>query len=288
MNLRVGVVGIPLAVVYPKNAAIATIHVAEAANYYRTQGLIEALRQPGIEVIDFGDITLPPLPNDPGHVEDLRPGFDAITTSVKRCIGDCDFLLSLGGSCLTSSGTLPAVLDWYPSAHLLWLDAHPDFTNHKTTPSHFLPGMSLSHLVGYNEIPPVLPGNRVTVLSGRGADWNELTALREYQVNVIGPDQIDGYLPNRLPATDLYLHFDVDTIDIHDMPAVDLPVIPGIPASTILDFVQRIASTGRLCGMELTAFNPTLDPKGVGVSTVRRLLTGVLTTLRDALSVPTS
>ena len=60
----------------------------------------------------------------------------------------------------------------------------------------------------------------------------------------------------------VWVHLDCDAVDDVLMPAVDYR-LPGGLAWTELETVLRLAiESGRVVGVEITIFNPTLDPDG--------------------------
>ncbi|MCY0876531.1 MAG: arginase family protein [Firmicutes bacterium] len=279
MTVRIGVVGIPLGTVFPKDRTIQTEQVAAACKAVRPH-LVSALGQIA-EVSDYGDVTLS-YDQDPPSMKELAQVFDATTQALSDIWKKDSFLVVQGGGCGIASGTFAAFAKHFPQGHVLWFDGHADFSTQKTTLSHYLGGLALATAVGAADLPAAIPAAQVTLLSGRGADWNEISLMNEYGLRHVYPEQIETWLANNLPETDLYVHFDVDVLEQGVMPAVDLPVFPGISLSLAEQSLQRIAASGRLRGIEFTAYNPTLDPQSIGHKTIIHLATLTASAIKTA------
>jgi len=63
----------------------------------------------------------------------------------------------------------------------------------------------------------------------------------------------------------IWLHFDADVLDDAIMPAVDYRLPGGLGWGEAAILLRRLRRTGRLVGLDVTIFNPTLDP-GDGIA----------------------
>ncbi len=59
-----------------------------------------------------------------------------------------------------------------------------------------------------------------------------------------------------------WIHLDVDVLDQTVMPAVDSPNPRGLSYGDLIRTLQVLLKSGRLAGMEITIFDPELDPGG--------------------------
>ena len=59
-----------------------------------------------------------------------------------------------------------------------------------------------------------------------------------------------------------WIHIDADVLDDALMPAVDYRKPDGLTWEELTAIVRAAVATGRARGLELTIFNPTLDPDG--------------------------
>lgn len=270
-------IGIPLAFPYPQDASLRTEEVGRAPAVLRAHGLVEQLRASCGEIIDFGDID-PALPDKSGLFRELETSLAHMERTIGAAAEQCDRLVILGGSCSIAAATLPAMHRLYPDLHVLWFDAHADCLNETESQSHYLGGMALASVIGHTTLAERFPGSHLTLLSGRGADWNEIGTMRQFGVTHIYPQDVMAWLHRQLPTDNLFVHLDVDVLSESDMPAVDLPLWPGMSLAELEEALALIARTGRLRGVELTAYNPALDKTGQGRETVRRALAACLPT----------
>ena len=61
---------------------------------------------------------------------------------------------------------------------------------------------------------------------------------------------------------DVFLHVDVDVLDSTIMPAVDSPQPDGLRYDELTALLKAIIGSGLVSGMEVTIFDPDLDPDG--------------------------
>ena len=59
-----------------------------------------------------------------------------------------------------------------------------------------------------------------------------------------------------------FVHLDADVLDDAVMPAVDYRAPGGLQFSEVARIVSAALATGKAVGLELTVFNPALDPDG--------------------------
>jgi len=158
-----------------------------------------------------------------------------------------------------------------------WLDAHGDFNTWDTSPSGFLGGMPLAMLTGRGEqtlmqslgLQP-LADTKVILSDARDLDPGERESLQASAVNHVR--HFDELLSWQLPEGPLYLHLDVDVIDPQAAPAMDFPVSGGPTMELVGAFLERLARTGRLAALSISAWNPEKDTDAQTERAVLRLL----------------
>lgn len=81
-----------------------------------------------------------------------------IYESVKKVVHEDKLALTLGGDHSIAIGTVAGVLDKYPNAGLLWIDAHADINTPSTTESGNIHGCPVSFVMGLDSenTPPSL------------------------------------------------------------------------------------------------------------------------------------
>ena len=74
----------------------------------------------------------------------------------------------------------------------------------------------------------------------------------------------------------LWLHVDLDVLSTRSLPAVDYRQQGGLSWGQLEALTSSILSTGNIIGMDLTIYNPDLDPKGRYARRIVRYLQTVL------------
>jgi arginase len=84
----------------------------------------------------------------------------------------------------------------------------------------------------------------------------------------------------------VWLHVDLDVLDQGVLPAVDSPGSPGLDFAQLADLLARLVGTGRVIGLDVTIYDPELDPKGEYLPAIVDCLASGLA--EGSASVPTS
>jgi arginase len=64
-----------------------------------------------------------------------------------------------------------------------------------------------------------------------------------------------------------WIHLDADVLDDAIMPAVDYRIPGGLSWDEVAEVIAAAASSGRMAGLDVTIFNPALDPTGAIATT---------------------
>ena len=59
-----------------------------------------------------------------------------------------------------------------------------------------------------------------------------------------------------------WIHLDADVLDDAAMPAVDYRLPGGLSAAELSVILRTLVDSGKAVGLEITVFNPALDPDG--------------------------
>lgn len=100
---------------------------------------------------------------------------------------------------------------------------------------------------GSQPLPPALRAFDLPAIRGQGLE----SAARAAVDHVTRPE-LDG----------AWLHLDVDVLDDAVMPAVDYRQPDGLSFDEVAWVLRAALASGRAVGLEVTIFNPTLDPDG--------------------------
>ncbi len=269
----------------------------------RTAGLIEALRELGHEVRDFGDAVPErpePIPAGPckmRNVAEVAAWAQSLTRRGREMIASGSMPVFLGGDHSIALGTVAAVAADAAARgrqqFLLWLDAHPDFNTFETSLTgnmHGTPVAFLCGLPGFGEFPgggpeaPLDPRN-VMMLGIRSADPAECRLIRDHGVTVHDMRAIDesgiakllGPFLEMVARRDGRLHvsLDVDFLDPELAPGVGTTVPGGVTFREAHLAMELLYDSGLVTSLDLAELNPFLDDRG----RTARLLTDLTASL---------
>ncbi len=206
------------------------------------------------------------------------------------------FPLVIGGDCTILLGCLAGAKRHGPMG-LLFLDGHTDFNkpgypdNEPASMDLYLAtGRGPSVLAKLDGDAPLVAGRDVVCLGyrdekyveaagGNSPKGTDITLLPLSTMRSGGFGNTVARALDRLTAGggEFWLHFDVDALDDATMPHVDYRMADGLSAGECAAIIRRARETGKLLGLDVTIYNPTLDWDGSGA----RLLVGLLASALD-------
>lgn len=186
--------------------------------------------------------------------------------------------LVIGGDHSCALGTWAGVLNALePDKRLglIWLDAHMDAHTFETTLSGNIHGMPVSALLGKADgklrhllptLKAIQPENLI-LLGIRSYEAAEQALLKKSDVVVVFAEQIHDFEHLLVQAVEKLNHscdvigisIDLDVIRPEDAPGVETPVAGGISAQTLLNGLSQIKQQPKICGLEISEFNPGND-----------------------------
>ncbi len=206
-----------------------------------------------------------------------------VRAHVARVLGAGRFPLVIGGDCPVLLGCLAASVERYPTG-LVFVDGHEDaYPPHKSPTGEAADmelGLALSH-----ELPelirkavgsvPLLDSSQICMLGPRDKKTLEETEIQSLDDGTIvfhddeslrkaDIEVLAGRAARRLARRvgRLWLHVDLDVLSTRSLPAVDYRQPGGLSWKQLEVLTSSIISTGNVVGMDLTIYNPDLDPKG--------------------------
>ncbi|MGW6564439.1 arginase family protein [Streptomyces sp. NPDC054975] len=253
------------------------------------QELPQALLDAGLAGVQQGGRVEPP-PYDPRRdaaTGVLNPGGIArysvlLADAVGAVLDEGRFPLVLGGDCSILLGNLLA-LRRKGRYGLLFLDGHTDFYQPSAEPAGEAASMELALVTGRGPTVladlegrgPLVRDEDVVVFGFRDADESaaagmqplppELYALDLDDVRAAGVAATARGAVERLTgggADGFWVHLDVDVLDDAVMPAVDYRQPGGLSWSELEDVLATALADDRAVGLDVTIFNPRLDPDG--------------------------
>lgn len=236
--------------------------------------------------VRVGAVEAPPY--DPRRDEEtgvLNPGGIArysllLADAVGEVLDGGRFPVVLGGDCSILLGNLLA-LRRRGRYGLLFLDGHTDFYQPAAEPTGEAASMELALVTGRGPRVltdlegrgPLVRDEDVVVLGFRDAAESaeagmqplppELYALDLDDVRAVGAADAARGAVARLAgggAVGYWVHLDVDVLDDAVMPAVDYRQPGGLSWAELEDVLVTALSGGGAVGLDVTIFNPRLDP----------------------------
>lgn len=198
---------------------------------------------------------------------DVRSSFelyDALARRVRAGHAHNYFPFVIAGNCGVTIAALAGLVDVRPA--VVWFDAHGDFNTPETSPSGFLDGMALAILTGrcWRTLAKkvsgfeAVPETRVALVGARHLDPQEGDALAESRVLRIGAD-LSGLDDVFSEASPVWLHVDLDVLDIAEGRANQFATTGGLTVSQLVDAVRRLATRLSVVGAAFTSYDPAVD-----------------------------
>ncbi len=251
----------------------------------RVAGLVEALRERGLKVIDRGNLVGPSNPWQPPmdgyrHLDEVVAWNLLVMGAMYDELEGGHLPILLGGDHCLGLGSITAVARWCrergKTLRVLWLDAHADFNTDEVTPSGNIHGMPVACLCGIGPralthlggSAPAITPDVLRQIGIRSVDAGEKRLVQQYTVDIYDMRYIDEIGMKRAMEealegmdedTHLHVSFDVDFLDPAIAPGVGTTV-PGGPNYREAQLVmEMIADTGRMGSLDIMELNPAFD-----------------------------
>ena len=205
-----------------------------------------------------------------------------LADAVEAVLEDGDFPLVLGGDCSILLGPLLA-LRRRGRHGLLFLDGHADFYQPDVNPNGEAASMELAFAVGrgpelltrFEGHARLMREDDVAVLGFRDAAEQAeygsqplpaaMLALDLARVRQLGAEAAALTAVEHVARSELdgfFIHLDADVLDDDVMPAVDYRIPDGLSWGELETVLRAAVASERAVGMEITIYNPKLDPDG--------------------------
>lgn len=251
----------------------------------RSAGLLEGLREGGLDVEDMGDLPEIAFRPDPEHPR--RQNLGPVMEAARQAAGQVDRALAggrlpvvLGGDCTLTIGVISALLRHRRRPGLLYFDGDADLNTPQTTTSGILDGMVMAHLLGQGAPELAGIGSRRPLMSREhvvlfgvdpGSGWIDppeieilersamSTYLRDHvQANPVGTAaEARRELEGRADA--LLVHLDVDVMNLA---AADVPHPRGLEPEEAFAALKVLLASPLWAGLVVTELNADEDPEG--------------------------
>lgn len=300
MSRSISIVGAPSSIgIRPyDDGGVRRLDLAPAV--LREQGLVFRLG-----ARDLGDVAPPPYrdfvrePGRPRNEDGVATYTNALATRVASAAYDEELVLLLGGDCsVVLAGLLGMKRLGHERVGLVYIDAHADFATPDTSYTGSAASMCLALAVGRGDTPlahlgggaPLVRGEDVVVIGRRDEleeplyDEEALHAsavldLTHAIVREQGPSTTARAALERVTRRELdgfWIHVDADVLDPSLIPAVDSPEPDGLMLDELAEVLTPLVRHPRALGLELTIYDPFLDPDRTSAARLASLLERVL------------
>ncbi|MBL0154148.1 MAG: arginase [Chitinophagaceae bacterium] len=232
------------------------------------------------------------------RIKGIAAIYDRVSKAVSDTMKNNFFPVVLSGDHSTAGATIAGIKMAKPKSKLgvIWIDAHADLHTPYTTPSGNIHGMPMAISINKNNedcavheldaetekhwnylknigkiAPKVLPED-VVFISLRDFEKEERHLIDKYDMKVITSKEVRNkgaenvvravirYLAD---CTDIYISFDVDSLDSSISKGTGTPVSNGLREREAEDLISKFMQNRKVCCFEVTEVNPTLDKENL-------------------------
>ncbi len=232
------------------------------------------------------------------RIQGVLTMYERVSKAVCESLKAHFFPVVISGDHSNSGGTIAGIKMAKPKSKLgvIWIDAHADLHTPYTTPSGNLHGMPLAASIAEdneeNKVheldekttklwdqlkrigkinQKVLPED-VVFISLRDYEKEEKAIIEKYGMKVIttgdvrrnGAENVSRKVLRYLSdCTDIYVSFDVDSLDSAISKGTGTPVNNGLKEREAEDLISKFMQNRKVCCFEITEVNPTLDKENL-------------------------
>lgn len=224
--------------------------------------------------------------------------YEKVSKAVSETIKANFFPVVLSGDHSNAGATIAGIKMAKPKSNLgiIWIDAHADLHTPYTTPSGNMHGMPLATAINEDnlecavheidaetkkswnalknigKIAPKLNPENIVLISLRDYEKEEKHLIDKYGMKVITSNEVRRkgsesivrsairYLSD---CTDIYVTFDVDSLDASISRGTGTPVSNGLKEREAEDLISKFMQNRKICCFEITEVNPTLDKENL-------------------------
>jgi arginase len=224
--------------------------------------------------------------------------YEKVSKSVADSMKQNFFPVILSGDHSISGATIAGIRIARPKSKLgvIWIDAHADLHTPYTTPSGNMHGMPLAasinedneemavheldpettknwnYLKNLGKIAPKVLPEDIVYISLRDFEKEEKGLIDKYGIKVISTKEVRSKGPENVvrsvlrylsDCTDIYVSFDVDSLDSSISKGTGTPVNNGLREREAEDLISKFMQNRKVCCFEITEVNPTLDKENL-------------------------
>lgn len=224
--------------------------------------------------------------------------YERVSQAVEQTMKSGLFPVVLAGDHSTAGGTIAGIKMARPEKRLgvVWIDAHADLHTPYTTPSGNMHGMPLAaaldtdntdckvhnidkdttdlweKLKNIGNIRPKVNPEDIVFIALRDYEKEEEHIIKKHGIKVIPVQEVrkkgvESVVRSSLlhlnKCDDIYVSFDVDSLDSSISRGTGTPVSNGLKEKEAEDLLAAFMQNHKICCFEVTEVNPTLDKENL-------------------------
>ncbi|MGC4056919.1 MAG: arginase [Chitinophagaceae bacterium] len=232
------------------------------------------------------------------RIHGVHTMYERVSTAVCETIRSGIFPVVFAGDHSTAGGTIAGIKMANPKRRLgvIWIDAHADLHTPYTSPSGNMHGMPLAtalavdnlehkvhnpdaktvdiwnKLKNMGKIEPKINPEDLVFIALRDYEKEEEAILKKYGIKVVPVQEVRRKgvenvvrqtLAHLSKCEDIYVSFDVDSLDSSISRGTGTPVSNGLKEKEAEDLIAALMQNYKICCIEVTEVNPTLDKENL-------------------------
>ena len=232
------------------------------------------------------------------RIKGITAVYDKVSKAVSDSLKNNFFPVVISGDHSTAGATIAGIKMAKPKCKLgvIWIDAHADLHTPYTTPSGNVHGMPLAvalnednlecavheldeqtksywhHLKNIGKIAPKVLPDDIVFISLRDYEKEEKHIIDKYGIKIVTTKEVRGNGPENVvrsvlkylsDCTDIYVSFDVDSLDSSISKGTGTPVSNGLREREAEDLISKFMQNRKICCFEISEVNPTLDKENL-------------------------
>lgn len=224
-----------------------------------------------IRIVDCGDVVGDPEGGSENH--------ERVAEAVRVIRNSGATVITLGGNDGTSTPVMHG-LDANMGVSIVHFDAHLDYRDEVEGltdgwSSSMRRASEMEHMLspihlGLRGLGSARPNDV------RDAQANGSTFITAREIYDRGSREVANSLPK---MDDIYIHFDVDVMDLAIAPGAGAPAMGGLNYWQATDLLQGTAINGRVIAAHFSSFIPSLDPRGLTSMLVAQLIMNLISSM---------
>lgn len=279
--MNINIIGVPI--MYGCGRA----GVEEGPNSLREAGMIDILaRNKRNKIYDMGNLYVPEVDkkdkyrshNQMKYLDPIMEVNANLSHMVYMSLRSNSFPLVIGGDHSLGLGSIAGASRFYENIAVIWIDAHGDINDHKTSPSGNIHGMSLAASFGvgdptlkniYYEGAKVNPAH-IYIVGVRDLDPGELKLAKKLNLKLYTMEKVkkeglnnilDGIIEDikQSQVQGVHLSFDIDALDESIVPGTGTSLTDGFNLEEGKIIIESLLKSRLITSMDLVEYNPHLD-----------------------------